>query len=49
MMHNSSVEAERESQEHTNKPRYLKLELKFVREEAIREGIEKLGDRRVKL
>ena len=29
-MHNSSVEAERESQEHTNKPSCLKLGHKFV-------------------
>ena len=51
-MHNSSMEAERESQEHTNKPSRLKLEHKFVQfytEDAIREGIKKLGDPRVKL
>ena len=49
---NSSMEAECESREHTNKPSRLRLEHKFLQfytEEAIREGIKKLGDPRVKL
>ena len=51
-MHNLSMEAGRESQKHTSKPNRLKLDHKFVRfytEEAIREGIKKLGDSRVNL
>ena len=48
----TSMEAECKSRDQTSKPSHLKLEHKFVRfytEEAIREGIKKLGDSRVKL